>query len=65
MINNKYELSKYFYDVKDETMLQMLDYLVEIYGIGSVLDKTNGILKDELTMKDLIKIKKELRNANR
>jgi len=62
---NKYEINKYFYDVEDESILKMLDYLIEIYGIGSVLDKTNGVLNSELTIIDVIKIRKELSDVNR
>jgi len=57
---NKYELDKYFYDVEDESILKMLDYLIEIYGIGSVLDKTNGVLNSELTIMDVIKMRNAL-----
>jgi len=65
MIKNKYELSKYFYDVEDETMRMFIDRLIDKYGIGSILVEVNGKRRDKLTMKYLTKVDKELSNDNR
>jgi len=65
MIKNKWELSTYFYDVDDKSMRIFIDRLIDRYGIGSVLVEVNGKRRDKLTMKYLMKVDKELSDANR
>jgi len=64
-MKSKYELSKYFYDIDDETMRIFVDKLIDKYGIGSVLVEVNGKRRDKLTMKYLMKVDKELSDVSR
>jgi hypothetical protein len=52
-MKNKYEISKYFYDVKNVAVKRYIDNLISRIGIPNVLNLTNGILNTNLTLKDL------------
>lgn len=62
-LKNKYELSKYFYDVKDNNLKVIIDDLITRYGIGSILAEVNGKKYDKITKEYLKKIEIKLKSS--
>jgi hypothetical protein len=62
-MKNRYEMSKYFYDIKNIAVKKYIDNLISKIGIANVLNLTNGILNTDLTLKYLTRrIKYEFNN---
>ena len=61
-LQNKYELSKYFYDIRDNKLKGIIDELITTYGIGTVLVEVNGKRYDKITKEYLIKVRERLEN---
>ena len=62
-LKNKYELYRYFYDVKDNNLRIIIDDLITEYGLGSVLVEVNGKRYDKITKKYLKKVEQRLNNS--